>query len=741
MAERKKKSTKKAEPLAPAVIHEQPITETLRENYMPYAMSSIISRAIPEIDGLKPSHRKLLYTMYKMGLLNGNRTKSANVVGQTMKLNPHGDAAIYETMVRLTRGNEALLHPFVDSKGTFGKQYSKMAYAASRYTEVKLAAISSELFSGIDKDAVDMIDNYDATLKEPVLLPASFPNVLVCPNTGIAVGLASSICSFNLNETCDAVIALIRDPAADLYEILKAPDFSTGGEILYDKEEIRQIYETGKGSFSVRAVWETFPKENRIVITQIPYNTTVDQIIEKIVQMIKEGKLREINDVRDEIDLDGLKLTIDLKRGSDPDKLMAKLLKATDLECRFPCNFNVLIAGSPHQLGVREILNEWHAFRCECLKREFYFELGQKEAKLHLLKGLEKILVDIDKAIAIIRKTEIEKDVIPNLCRGFDIDEKQAEYIAEIKLRHLNRQYILDRISEREKLEKEIADLEGLLSSGRRLNNYIIKQLEEIKKKYGQERKTRIAYEFSRPSEKLKLDEEVEYTAHAVITKGGYLKNIPLKSIMMNDQQRLKEDDEILFSGEMSSKQELYFFTDKGQVYHTKFGDFSTTKASELGDFVPAKLEMDKEEKVIFTTPVNDLDGKLAILFQNGKGVSFPMNVYETKGNRRKLTGAFSTASPVAGMFLLGKGEVKEILLKTKSGRACILKTTLFAEKSTRTSAGNQMMALKKNDFIEEAFEVSTEENPSLVVYKKPRVPTPGIVYNKHDLKNIKKKA
>ncbi len=739
MAERKKKSTKEKQiPIQPAVIHEQPITETLRENYMPYAMSSIISRAIPEIDGLKPSHRKLLFTMYKMGLINGARTKSANVVGQTMRLNPHGDAAIYETMVRLTRGNEALLHPFVDSKGTFGKQYSKMAYAASRYTEVKLAPISAELFGGIEKDAVDLVDNYDATMKEPVLLPSSFPNVLVCPNTGIAVGLASSICSFNLNETCDAMIALMQDPQADLYSILKAPDFSTGGEILYEKEEMQQVYETGKGSFTIRAVWNTIPKENRIVITEIPYNTTVDQIIDKIYQLIKEGKLREIADVRDEIDLDGLKLTIDYKRGTDPEKLMAKLLKATDLECRFPCNFNVLIAGSPHLLGVREILNEWHAFRCECLKREFYFELGQKEAKLHLLMGLEKILVDIDKAIAIIRKTEQEKEVIPNLCQGFDIDEKQAEYIAEIKLRHLNRQYILDRISEREKLEKEIAELEGLLSSTRKLDRYIIKELEGIKKKYGQERKTKIAYEFSRPGEALKLEEEAEYTAHCVITAGGYLKNIPLKSIMMSDNQRLKEEDRIVFSGEMSSKQEIYFFTDHAQLYHAKFCDFATTKASELGDYVPAKLEMDKDEKVIFSVPLNDLSGNLAIVFENGKGVTFPLSVYETKGNRRKLTGAFSTLSPVVGMFILQKGEVKEILLRSKLGRACILRTTLFAEKSTRTSAGNQMMALKKNDVISEALEVSSAENPQLAIYKKPRIPTPGIVFNEIDLKNLK---
>ena len=737
MAEKKTKTkAKRAEaPAAPAYLREQGITDTLRENYMPYAMSSIISRALPEIDGLKPSHRKLLYTMYKMGLLTGNRTKSANVVGQTMRLNPHGDAAIYETMVRLTRGNEALLHPFIDSKGAFGKQYSKMAYAAPRYTEVKLAPICAELFDGIDKDAVDLIDNYDSTMKEPVLLPSSFPNVLVCPNTGIAVGLASSICSFNLNETCDAVIALMRDPNADLYEILKAPDFSTGGEILYDREEMRQIYETGKGSFSVRAVWHTLPKENRIVITEIPYNTTVEQIIEKIVQLIKEGKLREINDIRDEIDFDGLKLTIDLKRGTDPDKLMAKLLRATDLECRFPCNFNILIEGSPHLLGVREILNEWHAFRCECLRREFYYELGQKEAKLHLLKGLEKILVDIDKAIAIIRKTEHEKDVIPNLCRGFDIDEKQAEYIAEIKLRHLNRQYILDRIGEREKLEKEIAELEALLGSTRKLNQYIIKELEAVKKKYGQERKTRIAYSFSRPQETLKMEEEAEYRAYCVITKGGYLKNIPLKSIMVSDNQRLKEDDEIVLSEEMSSKQEIYFFTDKAQVYHARFGDFATTKASEMGDYVPAKLEMEKDERVIFSAPLSDLSGRLLILFENGKGVSFPLSVYETKGNRKKLTGAFGALSPVAGMFILKKGEVKEILMTTETGRACILRTTLFAEKSTRTSAGNQMMALKKNDRILSATIVSTEEHPNLAIYRKPRVPTPGILLSEVDRK------
>ncbi len=723
------KKAKAAEPEKPIVITEQPITATLRENYMPYAMSSIISRAIPEIDGMKPSHRKLLYTMYRMGLLNGPRTKSANVVGETMKLNPHGDAAIYETMVRLTRGNEALLHPFVDSKGSFGKQYSKMAYAASRYTEVKLAPICAELFSGIEKDAVDMVDSYDARMKEPVLLPTTFPNILVCPNTGIAVGLASSICSFNLNETCDAVIALIKDPNADLYEILKAPDFSTGGMILYDREEMQQIYETGKGGFTVRAVWHTIPRENRIVITEIPYNTTVDQIIDKILQLIKEGKLREISDVRDEIDLEGLKLVIDYKRGSDPDKLMAKLLKATDLECRFPCNFNVLISGTPYQLGVRELLTEWHAFRCECLKREIFYDLTQKKDKLHLLLGLEKILVDIDKAIAIIRKTENERDVIPNLEKGFRIDTLQAEYIAEIKLRHLNREYILARTSEKEKLEKEIAELEAILSSSKKLDQYLIRQLNEIKKKYGQERKTKIAYEFDRPTNVLLSAAKEEYRAFAVMTAEGYLKNIPLKSIQMSDNHKLKENDHIVFSGEMSSKEELLFFTDKAQTYKARFEDFSTTKASELGDYVPAKLEMEKDERVVFSCPANGYQGKLVIVFENGKGVALPLSAYETKSNRKKLTGAFSAASRPVAMFVVQKNEVKELFFRTKLGRACILRTTLVPEKATRSSIGVQLMALKKNDAILSCEEVNTAENDALAVYKKPRIPTPGVPY------------
>ncbi len=723
-----RKAAAKEKTTKPAVIQDQLITDTLRENYMPYAMSSIISRAIPEIDGMKPSHRKLLYTMYKMGLLTGARTKSANVVGQTMRLNPHGDAAIYETMVRLTRGNEALLHPFVDSKGTFGKQYSKMAYAASRYTEVKLAPICAELFGGIDKDAVDMIDNYDATMKEPTLLPTSFPNVMVCPNTGIAVGLASSICSFNLNETCDAAIALMEDEEADLYKILKAPDFSTGGTLLYDPEEIRQIYETGKGGFTLRAVWHTIPKENRIVITEIPYNTTVDQIIDKIIQLIKEGKLREINDVRDEIDLDGLKLTIDLKRGSDPDKVMKKLLRTTDLECRFPCNFNVLIAGSPHQMGVREMLTEWHAFRCECLKREFFHEKSQKEDKLHLLYGLEKILVDIDKAIAIIRKTESEKDVVPNLMNGFFIDETQANYICEIRLRHLNREYILDRVSEKERLEKEIRELDALIASPRKMNKYIAKQLEDIKKKYGQERKTKIEYQFEKSAE-MPIEEEPEYRAQAVITRDGYFKNIPLKSLMVAAEHKLKENDRVVFDRECGSREEFLFFTDRGQVYKAKFGDFTVTKASEMGDYIPAKLGMDKEEKVVYACPSDGYKGRLAIVFESGKGVVFPLSVYETKSARKKLANAFNTASPVSAMFALEPGEIKEILICTKAGKAAVIRTSVFPEKATRTSFGAQIVALKKNDGVRLCREVAAGD-PDFAVYKKPRIPTPGIVWN-----------
>ncbi len=721
------KKEKEQKPARLAPILDQPITSTLRENYMPYAMSSIISRAIPEIDGLKPSHRKLLYTMYRIGLMNGPLTKSTAVVGETMKLNPHGDAAIYDTLVRLTRGHEALLHPPVESKGNFGKQYSRVPESAARYTEVKLAPICAEFFSGIEKDAVDMIDSYDGKLKEPALLPTSFPNILVSPNLGIAVGLASQICSFNLEEVCDAMIALIRDPGADLYSILKGPDFSTGAELLYEREEIEKIYETGRGSFALRSVWHVEPKENRIVVTEIPYTTTVEQIIDKILQLIKEGKLREISDVRNEIDLKGLRLAIDYKRGSDPDKLMAKLLKVTDLESRFPCNFNVLIAGTPYQLGVRDLLTEWYAFRCECVKRELFFDISQKKDKLHLLRGLEKILLDIDKAIAIIRRTENEKDVVPNLMRGFSIDQTQAEYIAEIKLRHLNREYILARTSEMEKLEREISELEGILNSQKKLDAYLIRQLTEIKKKYGVPRKTKIVTDFQHAATVLLTAEKEEYRAYAVMTAEGYLKNIPLKSIQMFSEHKLKENDRIIFEGEMSSKEELLFFTDKAQVYKARFEDFSTTKASELGDYVPAKLEMEKDEKVVYSCPAGEYKEKLVIVFQNGKGVIVPLAAYETKSNRKKLTNAFSDVSPVAAMFRLSGKEVKELFFKTRSGRGCILRTTLFPEKTTRTSQGVQLMALKKSDAVVSCEEVDTAADESLQIYKKPRVPTPGI--------------
>jgi len=629
-----------------AVTREIPITSTLEDNYMPYSISVIKARAIPEIDGLKPSHRKLLYTMYKMGLLGETRTKSANVVGQTMKLNPHGDAAIYETLVRLTRGNEALLHPFIDSKGSFGKQYSKMAYAASRYTEVKLDSICNELFSGIDKDAVDFVDNYDATLKEPTLLPTTFPNILVSPNMGIAVGLSSNICSFNLSEICDTTIGLIEDENFDIYKTLKAPDFSTGGKLIYNPEQIRSVYETGRGSFKVRASYVVKKGDgcNCIEITNIPYTTNVEAIMDKIEALTKAGRLKEISDARDETDKGGLKLTLDLKRGTDPEKLMNRLYKLTTLEDDFNCNFNVLIAGTPKLLGVRELLLEWHAFRCECLKRELYFTLTQKKERYHLLLGLEKILVDIDKAIRIVRSTENDKDVIPNLMAGFGIDELQATFIADIKLRNLNKEYILSKVSETEKLKKEIADLEATIKSSKKIDAIIIKQLVEIKKKYGIDRKTEIIGE-SFAEEEVEVEEE--YRMHVAVTREGYFKLIPLQSIKMSDNHKLKEGDEIVFSNDISSNEELLFFTDKAQVYKGRFKDFEVTKASALGDYVPTKLGFDDGERVIFFTHTLDFSEKVLIFYENGKSLAFPINVYQTKQNRRKLTAAFSDASPV----------------------------------------------------------------------------------------------
>lgn len=726
-----KKKVPAEQPPVPAVINDQPITETLIENYMPYSMSVIISRAIPEIDGFKPAHRKLLYTMYLMGLLkpNAKRIKSANVVGQTMKLNPHGDAAIYETMVRLTRGNEALLHPYVDSKGSFGKQYSEMAYAAARYTEVRLEPICAELFDGIDKDAVDFVDNYDVTMKEPTLFPTSFPNILVCPNTGIAVGLASKICSFNLGEVCDTAIALIEDPAADLHKTLPAPDFSTGAQLVYDRDQMDEIYRTGRGSFKLRAVYKV--AGNTIEVTQIPYTTTVEAIMNRIVKLVKEGRIREISDVRDEIDKNGFKLAIDLKRGVDADKLMARLYRLTTLEDDFSCNFNVLISAVPRLLGVRDIILEWHAFRCECLKRELFFELSQKQEKLHLLNGLAKILLDIDKAIAIIRNTANERDVVPNLMDGFGIDRMQAEFVADIKLRNLNREHIVKRTDERSSLGEEIADLEDILKSSRRLDRLIINQLKNIKKKYAIPRKTVIVTD-AESVQSAEPEREV-YSAYTVVTSEGYFKKISLQSIRQSDAQKLKEGDDITFEGEISSESELLFFTDKAQVYKARLDDFEFTKAASLGDFIPAKLEFEKDERVIFFMPEKDFDSRVTIIFTNGKGVTIGTDGFKTKNNRRRLTSAFSGACPVAGMVCCRKGEDKRVFMHSASGRAMVLNCSLVPYKSTRSAAGVNVMALKKNDVVKDAFAIE-DNDKTLAKYYKSKIPNPGVVLNDADL-------
>ncbi|MBO5883391.1 MAG: topoisomerase IV [Clostridia bacterium] len=716
---KKAKNQKETEEIVYAPITPQIITDTIEKNYMPYVMSVIVSRAIPEIDGLKPSHRKLLYTMYKMGLLTGHRTKSANVVGQTMKLNPHGDMAIYETMVRLTKGNESLLHPFVDSKGSFGKQYSSdMKFAASRYTEVKLDSFCAELFRGIDKDSVDFVDNYDNTMKEPVLLPTSFPNVLVTPNTGIAVGMASSICSFNLSEVCDGTIALLKNPNTStekILDIIKAPDFPGGGAILYDREEMKQIYETGSGSVRIRSRYNYDKAENCIDIIQIPYSTTIEVILKKISDLVKEGKLKEITDFRDEIDLSGFKLTLDLRRGVDPDKLMAKLFKLTTLEDSFKCNFNVLINSTPKQMGVVEILKEWIKFRMECLRRELTFDLKKKQDKLHLLLGLGKILLDIDKAIKIIRHTEKEEDVIPNLMKGFDIDELQAEYIAEIKLRNLNKQYIINRINEIEGLQEEIAKIEEILKDELKLKALISSQLTEIKKKYGQPRRSQIIH--SEDIGAYEEEEEIEnYNVRIYLTREGYFKKITLQSLRGNDEQKYKEGDELFVSFDTDNLADLVFITDKCQLYRAKTSDFDCVKASSMGDYIPAKLGMDEGEKPIFMQinkgyPDNEF---FVFIFQNGKGVRVPLSAYETKGNRRKLVGAYSDASPIVAVFHEKEKDPFEIMLVNDADRAIVIKTSLIPTKSTRSAGGITLMTMKKgqkleyciNDF-EEKFDLS----------------------------------
>ena len=683
-------------------VVEQNIDSTIRENYMPYAMSVILSRAIPEIDGFKPSHRKLLYTMYKMGLLNGARTKSANIVGATMKLNPHGDSAIYDTMVRLSRGYEALLHPYVDSKGNFGKFYSRdMAWAASRYTEAKLDKICNELFRDIDKDTVDFVDNYDNTMKEPSLLPVAFPSVLVNTNTGIAVGMASNICSFNLKEICETTAALIRDPNHDVMQTLPAPDFIGGCQIIYDENALRQVYETGKGGIKLRARYQYDKSANCIDVLSIPSTTTCEVIIEKIIDLVKAGKIKDIADVRDETGIDGLKITIDLKRGVDPDRLMAKLYRFTTLEDSFSCNFNVLIGGVPRVLGVKALLEEWIAFRIECVRRRTYFDRNKKAEKLHLLKGLEAILLDIDKAVKIVRETDEEAEVVPNLMIGFGIDEVQAEYVAEIKLRHLNREYILKRTAEIEALEKEIAELDEILKSKTRIKTIIVKELKEIAEKYGQPRKSIIIYEdiVSYTEEK---DDVPDYPVNLFFTKEGYFKKITPQSLRMSSNHKLKDGDEIAQTCEFSNNGELLFFTDKCQVYKAKAADFTDTKASALGEYVPAKLGMDEGENAVYMVATKDYKGMLLFAFENGKLAKVPLEAYQTKTNRKKLTGAYSDKSPLAGMVLFT--EDKEFLLKASSGRMLLIHSGAINLKTTRSTQGVAVMKLKKGHRL---FEIS----------------------------------
>lgn len=683
-------------------VVEQNIDSTIRENYMPYAMSVILSRAIPEIDGFKPSHRKLLYTMYKMGLLNGARTKSANIVGATMKLNPHGDSAIYDTMVRLSRGYEALLHPYVDSKGNFGKFYSRdMAWAASRYTEAKLDKICNELFRDIDKDTVDFVDNYDNTMKEPSLLPVAFPSVLVNTNTGIAVGMASNICSFNLKEICETTAALIRDPNHDVMQTLPAPDFIGGCQIIYDENALRQVYETGKGGIKLRARYRYDKSANCIDVLSIPSTTTCEVIIEKIIDLVKAGKIKDIADVRDETGIDGLKITIDLKRGADPDKLMAKLYRFTTLEDSFSCNFNVLIGGVPRVLGVKALLEEWIAFRIECVRRRTYFDRNKKAEKLHLLKGLEAILLDIDKAVKIVRETDEEAEVVPNLMIGFGIDEVQAEYVAEIKLRHLNREYILKRTAEIEALEKEIAELDEILKSKTRIKTIIVKELKEIAEKYGQPRKSIIIYEdiVSYTEEK---DDVPDYPVNLFFTKEGYFKKITPQSLRMSSNHKLKDGDEIVQTCEFSNNGELLFFTDKCQVYKAKAADFTDTKASALGEYVPAKLGMDEGENAVYMVATKDYKGILLFAFENGKLAKVPLEAYQTKTNRKKLTGAYSDKSPLAGMVFFT--EDKEFLLKASSGRMLLIHSGAINLKTTRSTQGVAVMKLKKGHRL---FEIS----------------------------------
>lgn len=731
MAKKKKQEENIMENEAPATL--QPITETLEKNYMPYAMSVIISRALPEIDGFKPAHRKLLYTMYKMGLMTGQKTKSANIVGQTMRLNPHGDAAIYETMVRLTRGNEALLHPFIDSKGSFGKQYSRdMAYAASRYTEAKLDPFCNELFSGIDKDAVDFVPNYDNTMKEPVLLPTTFPNILVSPNLGIAVGMACSICSFNLAEICDGTVALLKNPNTGterLLDIIKAPDFPGGAEILYDREQMRRIYETGVGSFRMRAKYEFNAKEHSIDFLEIPYSSSIESIMKKATDMIKTGKLREVVDVRDAIDLNGFKLTFDLKRDADHNLVLKKLFAATELENNFDCNFNILVDGTPRQMGVKEILIEWIRFRVECLKREMSFDLKKKEDKLHLLLGLAAILLDIDKAIKIIRGTEKEEDVVPNLAAGFNLTTIQAEYIADIKLRNLNRQYILNRIAEIEALQKDIERLKEIIRDELKLKAEIIAQLQAIKKKYGKLRNTVIVENGveEKPSKEDIFFEN--YTCRIVYTQGGYFKKMSMQTTRSTEEYRVKEGDFIVYQEDAENKDEVLFFTDKGQIYRAYIADFDLMKAAQMGDYIPSKLGMEDDERVIGCKRITEIipEDRMIYIFENGKGVRVPMSCYVAKSRRKKITGAFSTASKPVGAFYEKDGTTSQIFIRSDNGKGALIKSSLIPEKATRTAAGVQLLQLTRKAKVDFATDYMDCLGEDAQKCRKLVVPTTGV--------------
>ncbi len=716
-----------------AAVVEQPITDTLETNYMPYAMSVIVSRAIPEIDGFKPSHRKLLYTMYKMGLLTGTRTKSANIVGQTMRLNPHGDAAIYDTMVRLSKGYGALLTPFVDSKGNFGKSYSRdMSWAAPRYTEAKLSAICGEIFKDIDSDTVDFVDNYDNTMKEPALLPTTFPNILVSANSGIAVGMASQFCGFNLKEVCDTTVAYLKNPDCDLTETLLAPDFPTGGELIFDTDAIRDIYNTGRGSVRVRAKYRYVKDQNLLEIYEIPYSTTVEAILDNLAELIKAGKAKEISDMRDETDLSGLKLAIDLKRGVDPDKLMAKLYKLTPLEDAFACNFNVLIAGSPKVLGVRQILEEWTAWRTDSVKRRIFFVLGKKKEKLHLLKGLKRILLDIDKAIRIIRETEEEAEVIPNLMIGFGIDQIQAEYVAEIKLRNINKEYILKRTRETDALRDEIDDLEDLLNSPKRVKKVIVEELNAAAKKYGEPRRTSIVYPHEITSYTPEEEQKEEYPVTVFLSREGYFKKITPASLRMNSEQKFKEGDALRQSFETTSNAEAMFFTDHCQVYKTRLGEFDDAKASVLGDYLPTKLKMDAGENVIFMVlPGADYAGSLLFFYENGKVARIEMKAYQTASNRRKLTGAYSDKSPLACIRRLD--EDCELAVYSNEPRCLIFHTALLAPKTTRSAQGVAVMTLKPKYHLETVLLSEETSITNRTRYRVRAIPAAGALVKEED--------